>query len=552
MNQRSHTQTKTQPSSFTPVPARLLQRKCNSCDQHAMVVGGCSECSQKQQLLQRRTTKQAESLEVPPIVREVLNAPGQTLDIDTRNFMESRFGHDFSQVRVHNDSHAARSASAVNAQAYTVGEHIVFNTGQYSPTTSLGRHLLTHELTHVVQQGMHSQQACDFTLAPSNSQAEREAEAFAGKIATNTLPHETPTTTPQNLGNIYRQATGSSTAPTSPPTMTRQVFETTMQQRFGVQSIRNGTLAEQAASLTRHNLPSAEDLLRPLWQPWNPGSSAAIYQNIVDAFDRFQREFGAIPPVTEIKFFDMQYERDYQTGALTPNPNVGADFGGTTMQVYRSATTRNFGLPMGRSTTTPPLNPPVAVLGGRGTTPGAPITLPLRQESEIRIITHELGHGVAQAAHRANPNIFNEYRLAVGWTLSNPPQLFDIGVPAVQTALQNNTTPPAQYQITIDNWNNPQWIEQPITSYMVTHPGEDFADAIMTYINNRPLLQNRSPHRFQFIDTRRSQWLPFMQQQALTQPTPTVPQTTSTPPRRRAFRPRTDFNDRLIRDIERL
>ncbi|BAZ37711.1 hypothetical protein NIES4101_36340 [Calothrix sp. NIES-4101] len=452
---------------------------------------------------------------------------------------------------MHTDSHAAQSASAINAQAYTVGEHIVFNTGQYSPTTSLGRYLLTHELTHVLQQGMGTQQASDLTLAPTNSQAEREAETFAGKIANNTLSNETPITTPQNLGNIYRQTTGSSTAVTSPPTMTRQVFETTMQQRFGVQSIRNGTFAEQAASLTRHNLPPADDVLRPLWQPWNPGSSTTLYQNIVDAFDTFQREFGAIPPVSEIVFFNTYYERDTQTGALTPNSDIGADFGGTTMRVYRSATTNNLGLPMGRSTTTPPPNPPVAVLGGRGTTPGAPIPLPSRQESEIRTITHELGHGVAQAAHRANPNIFNEYRLAVGWTLSNPPQLFDIGVAAVQTALQNNTTPPAQYQITRDNWNNPQWIEQPITGYMVTHPAEDFADAIMTYINNRPLLQNRSPHRFQFIDTGRSQWLPFMQQQAPTQPTPTVPQpTTSTPPRRRAFRPRTDFNDRLIRDIE--
>jgi hypothetical protein len=550
MHERTLAQTKSS-HTLMPVYTGLLQRQCANCGQHTIVGAECSECSKKQQLLQRRTTKQAESSEVPPIVHEVLNAPGQTLDIDTRNFMESRFGHDFSQVRVHTDFHAAQSASAVDAQAYTVGEHIVFNSGQYSPTTSLGRHLLTHELTHVVQQGMHSQQPSDFTLAPSNSQVEREAEAFAGKIASNTLAHETPTTTPQNLGNIYRQATGGSTAPTLPLTMTRQVFETTMQQRFGVQSIRNGTFAEQAASLTRHNLPPADDVLRPLWQLWNPGSSA-IYQNIVDAFDRFQREFGAIPPVTEIIFFDMQYERDSQTGALTPNPNVGADFGATTMQVYRSATTRNFGLPMGRSTTTPLLNPPVAVLGGRGTTPGAPIPLPSRQESEIRTVTHELGHGVAQAAHRANPNIFNEYHRAVGWTSSNPRQLFDIGVAAVQIALQNNTTPPAQYQITIDNWNNPQWIEQPITGYMVTNPGEDFAEAIMTYINDRPLLQSRSPHRFQFINTHRSQWLPFMQQQTPTQPTPTTRQSpTSTPPRR-AFRPRTDFNERLIRDIESL
>ena len=66
--------------------------------------------------------------------------------------MESRFGHDFSQVRVHVDSQAVESAGAVNALAYTVGRDIVFGPGRYAPQTSDGRRLLAHELTHVLQQ----------------------------------------------------------------------------------------------------------------------------------------------------------------------------------------------------------------------------------------------------------------------------------------------------------------------------------------------------------------------------------------------------------------
>ena len=66
--------------------------------------------------------------------------------------MEPRFGQDFSQVRVHSDSRAAESATAVNALAYTVGSDVVFGPGQYTPETPPGRHLLAHELTHVVQQ----------------------------------------------------------------------------------------------------------------------------------------------------------------------------------------------------------------------------------------------------------------------------------------------------------------------------------------------------------------------------------------------------------------
>src|SRR5205085_6372561 len=95
---------------------------------------------------------QSGSSTVPPIVHDVLRSPGQPLDTGTRAFMEPRFGHDFSQVRVHTDTQAAESARAVNALAYTVGRDVVFGAGQHSPETSGGKRLLAHELTHVVQQ----------------------------------------------------------------------------------------------------------------------------------------------------------------------------------------------------------------------------------------------------------------------------------------------------------------------------------------------------------------------------------------------------------------
>lgn len=78
---------------------------------------------------------------------------GRPLDPATRRFMEARFGHDFSPVRVHTDARAAESAKAVNALAYCVGPDVVFNAGRYAPETESGRHLLAHELAHVVQQG---------------------------------------------------------------------------------------------------------------------------------------------------------------------------------------------------------------------------------------------------------------------------------------------------------------------------------------------------------------------------------------------------------------
>lgn len=75
------------------------------------------------------------------------------LDTETRAFFESRFGQDFSSVRVHADAAAASSASQLNAQAYTAGRDIVFDAGRFAPGTTTGRRLLAHELAHVVQQG---------------------------------------------------------------------------------------------------------------------------------------------------------------------------------------------------------------------------------------------------------------------------------------------------------------------------------------------------------------------------------------------------------------
>lgn len=78
---------------------------------------------------------------------------GGRLNDDTRSFFESRLGHDFSQVRVHDGARAARLASGINAKAFTQGNDVVFGAGYYRPYTAQGRHLLAHELTHVVQQG---------------------------------------------------------------------------------------------------------------------------------------------------------------------------------------------------------------------------------------------------------------------------------------------------------------------------------------------------------------------------------------------------------------
>jgi hypothetical protein len=109
-------------------------------------------------------------------VYDVLGSSGQPLDAATRAFFEPRFGHDFSRVRVHADSKAAESARAVNALAYTVGSNVVFGAGQYQPGAAGGRHLLGHELTHVVQQQGQAPSRGQLRVGPRDDAYEREAD----------------------------------------------------------------------------------------------------------------------------------------------------------------------------------------------------------------------------------------------------------------------------------------------------------------------------------------------------------------------------------------
>ena len=90
--------------------------------------------------------------EAPISVDQVLASPGRPMEPLLRQDMEQRFGRDFSRVRVHSDSAGEQSAQDVNANAYTVGHHIVFGAGRFASGTQEGRRLIAHELTHVTQQ----------------------------------------------------------------------------------------------------------------------------------------------------------------------------------------------------------------------------------------------------------------------------------------------------------------------------------------------------------------------------------------------------------------
>ncbi|GLZ76506.1 hypothetical protein Afil01_13130 [Actinorhabdospora filicis] len=124
-------------------------------------------------------------------VHDVVNSGGgSALDTETRSDMEGRFGTSFSDVRVHTDGQAAASAKAVNAQAYTVGNNIVFQ--RYEPGTEAGKHMLAHELTHVVQQRSGPVDGTPtgggISVSNPSDRFEREAVANADRLMSQPAP----------------------------------------------------------------------------------------------------------------------------------------------------------------------------------------------------------------------------------------------------------------------------------------------------------------------------------------------------------------------------
>ncbi len=171
-----------------------IQRKCQACEEEETHVHRKESNSNETQ----------GSNELDSYVNS-LSSSGQQMSQTSRSFFEPRFGHDFSNVKVHTDTVAAKSAQSINALAYTTGNNIVFNSGQYSPESDSGKKLMAHELTHVVQQGNGISTKIQRIGDPSKATGIScpVATDNPGSIALNTLfPVSSSTLTPVQKTNI--------------------------------------------------------------------------------------------------------------------------------------------------------------------------------------------------------------------------------------------------------------------------------------------------------------------------------------------------------------
>jgi hypothetical protein len=220
-------------------------------------------------------------------VHETLRSPGRPLDDSTRAFMEPRFGHDFSRVRVHADSPARESARAVDARAYTVGADMVFRDGPPAFRTFDERRLLAHELTHVVQQQGHTSDAVSFQ-SHIGDRFENEADVVAANVVNGSTARVTEHAAAPFLGRDNKKETAAVLRQGTLPKTGLQFFPLQVANtRIGPVSGEGGLEESTRMNLIvivgpNMSLRRIADILLPLWNsaaPFTPAGASAPLAN---------------------------------------------------------------------------------------------------------------------------------------------------------------------------------------------------------------------------------------------------------------------------------
>ncbi|PTQ91923.1 nucleic acid/nucleotide deaminase of polymorphic system toxin [Nitrosomonas nitrosa] len=203
------------PGSLAPIISRIppaqphLQRLCAECEDEIQPQPSNTLLPSSELIVQRNGNGDKAATQTSSDLSNQLQrrqGRGERLPQDIQTEMENAFGTDFSGVRVHRDSEAMQMSQELNAQAFTHGSNIYFDHGKYSPSESLGKRLLVHELMHVVQQSsgnFHSRSKQVFSKSSSIPQIMRTAwESYSEQPSTDYLRGDIFPVDIVNLGPI--------------------------------------------------------------------------------------------------------------------------------------------------------------------------------------------------------------------------------------------------------------------------------------------------------------------------------------------------------------
>lgn len=133
---------------------KTVQKKCAECEKEDKVQKKEEKEKEKDKTVQKKGKNTESDIQNNELEGKLDSSKGSGtgLDKNTKSEMESGFGTDFSNVKIHTDTGAVQMSQELGAQAFTNGNDVYFNEGKYNPGSKEGKHLLAHELTHTVQQ----------------------------------------------------------------------------------------------------------------------------------------------------------------------------------------------------------------------------------------------------------------------------------------------------------------------------------------------------------------------------------------------------------------
>lgn len=181
-----------EPSPQVTHTGALVQRKCAHCEQEEQLQ--MKPLAESISPFIQRSSSESGGI-APDHVENQINSSrdgGNSMDHGTQSFMESRFGTDFSDVKIHTGSEAVQMSRELGAQAFAVGNDIYFNEGKYNPNSDSGKHLLAHELTHTVQQSGRSKTLQNTSIPNSVQRTTHHSDSGGGPG--HPLPRRNPCT----------------------------------------------------------------------------------------------------------------------------------------------------------------------------------------------------------------------------------------------------------------------------------------------------------------------------------------------------------------------
>ncbi|MFF7528469.1 DUF4157 domain-containing protein [Streptomyces bobili] len=237
-------------------------------------------------------------------VNQVIASPGSPLPTPVRQDMESRLGADFTDVRLHTDATARRSAAEVGARAYTSGSHIVIGDGGADP------HTLAHELTHVIQQRQGPVAGTDngsgLRISDPSDRFEREAEANAHRVMSAPAPVTAPVTAPA----VQRSATNATATPAPHHAVVQRMNGTATAGPDELALMANPTVRDMGGGFRKYTVDTA-----------NPGGDPEPLYRGMRGQEFAALRAGALPQGGSYQGFSPT--RAYSEGYITNSPNSG-------------------------------------------------------------------------------------------------------------------------------------------------------------------------------------------------------------------------------------